>query len=269
MLFLGTSAAEGIPGVFCNCKLCQRAISAGGKNLRHRSSALVNDELLLELSPDFPGFRIKYALDVAKLKAVLVTHTHQDHFSPQYLSYNCPSFAENAVPLKLFMSPYAAEQLKGMKYEKYDFFNYIEIVEAQPYERYSLGSYAITPLEASHNVPQSLLYLIEHEGKTMLYGTDTGAILPRAQEFLSGKKLDIVCLDATAGRNHGKPQRHLGFSDIIEIKEKFIQTGCCDGATLFFATHFTHFTGMLHEEIEEFFAPYGIRAAYDGLIVEK
>lgn len=269
VFFLGTSAAEALPGVFCNCAHCRRAIQAGGKNLRLRSSVLVNDELLIDLSPDFACFRVKYGLDVSRLKAVLITHTHQDHFSPQVLSYNCSSFSENPVRLEFFMSPYAAQMMRETRYEKECFWQNVGVTEVEPYKQYGFESYRITPIEASHNQPQSLFYLIEHGGSSLLYATDTGAILPGAEEFLAGKRLDIVCLDATSGKNHGKPHRHLGFEDIIGIKQKLTEKGCCGEGTLFLATHFTHFIGMLHEEIEEYFRPYGIIPAYDGLTVEK
>lgn len=35
--YLGTAAAEGFPGMFCNCTACERARKAGGKNIRTRS----------------------------------------------------------------------------------------------------------------------------------------------------------------------------------------------------------------------------------------
>ena len=50
--YLGTAAAEGWPAVFCRCKYCLEAQRLGGKNIRTRSQAIVNDDLLLDLPPD-------------------------------------------------------------------------------------------------------------------------------------------------------------------------------------------------------------------------
>ena len=47
--YLGTAAAEGWPAVFCRCKYCLEAQRLGGKNIRTRSQAIVNDDLLLDL----------------------------------------------------------------------------------------------------------------------------------------------------------------------------------------------------------------------------
>jgi phosphoribosyl 1,2-cyclic phosphate phosphodiesterase len=49
LLFLGTAAAEGFPGLFCNCASCREARALGGKNLRMRSSLLINEDLLIDL----------------------------------------------------------------------------------------------------------------------------------------------------------------------------------------------------------------------------
>ena len=48
--FLGTAAAEAMPAPFCVCENCKRAMKLGGRNIRTRSQALVDDALLI----DFP-----------------------------------------------------------------------------------------------------------------------------------------------------------------------------------------------------------------------
>lgn len=50
--YLGTAAAEGFPALFCQCDTCRRAAAKGGKNIRTRSSVLVNDTVLLDMGPD-------------------------------------------------------------------------------------------------------------------------------------------------------------------------------------------------------------------------
>ena len=41
--YLGTAAAEGWPAVFCRCKYCLEAQRLGGKNIRTRSQAIINE----------------------------------------------------------------------------------------------------------------------------------------------------------------------------------------------------------------------------------
>ena len=48
LTYLGTAAAEGWPAAFCNCDGCRAARRLGGRNIRTRSQALVDDALLLD-----------------------------------------------------------------------------------------------------------------------------------------------------------------------------------------------------------------------------
>lgn len=56
--YLGTAAAEGVPAVFCPCPACAHARKVGGKEVRTRSGAIVDDALKL----DFPGDAYMQAL---------------------------------------------------------------------------------------------------------------------------------------------------------------------------------------------------------------
>ena len=50
--YLGTAAYEGVPSLFCNCRVCRLSQKLGGRNIRSRSQALVNGELLLDFNAD-------------------------------------------------------------------------------------------------------------------------------------------------------------------------------------------------------------------------
>ena len=49
--YLGTAAAEGWPALFCSCPICTKARAQGGKNLRTRTQAILDGELLLDFPP--------------------------------------------------------------------------------------------------------------------------------------------------------------------------------------------------------------------------
>ena len=53
MKFLGTSAGEGIPDPFCTCPICENARRVGGKELRTRSSFLLDEETIIDLGADY------------------------------------------------------------------------------------------------------------------------------------------------------------------------------------------------------------------------
>lgn len=85
LTFLGTAASPSMPLAFCRCENCRTARRLGGRNLRRRSSALVNDDLLIDLGPDAPGAAFALGLDLADVQLCLQTHFHEDHFDPELL----------------------------------------------------------------------------------------------------------------------------------------------------------------------------------------
>ena len=50
--YLGTAAAEGVPAIFCSCEVCKKARELGGRNIRTRSQAIIDDRLLIDFPPD-------------------------------------------------------------------------------------------------------------------------------------------------------------------------------------------------------------------------
>ena len=78
--YLGTAAAEGIPAIFCTCELCRKTARAGSAEVRCRSSVLINDQILIDLTPDIYYQKMRWNLDLSQLEAVFVTHSHTDHF---------------------------------------------------------------------------------------------------------------------------------------------------------------------------------------------
>ena len=46
--FLGTSAGESYPAIFCECENCTYARTHGGKNLRVNTGSMIDDDVLLD-----------------------------------------------------------------------------------------------------------------------------------------------------------------------------------------------------------------------------
>ena len=78
--YYGTGAGYGLPEVFCDCRICRHARENGGKNIRTRSMALLDGCLAIDLSVDTFHHCAFAGLDMRKVKHVLVTHSHHDHF---------------------------------------------------------------------------------------------------------------------------------------------------------------------------------------------
>ena len=76
--YLGTAAAEGWPGIFCRCDVCKKALRLGGKNIRTRSQAVIDDKILVDLPQDTYSHMLTYGLDMPNIRTLFVTHSHQE-----------------------------------------------------------------------------------------------------------------------------------------------------------------------------------------------
>jgi phosphoribosyl 1,2-cyclic phosphate phosphodiesterase len=79
--FLGTAADDPTPEPWCRCNSCESARQLGGRDVRLRSAALVNDDLLIDAGPDVPAAAARLGLGLAGVQAALITHPHVDHLA--------------------------------------------------------------------------------------------------------------------------------------------------------------------------------------------
>lgn len=49
---LDSAAAEGFPAMFCECDTCKRARAEGGRSIRARSQAVIDNTILIDFGPD-------------------------------------------------------------------------------------------------------------------------------------------------------------------------------------------------------------------------
>jgi ribonuclease BN (tRNA processing enzyme) len=98
LTYLGTAAAEGWPALFCRCEYCKKALERGGKNLRTRSQAMVNDDLLIDFPADSFSHMQQNGLNFSAVKTLLITHSHMDHFSPTDLHLRSTSLQPPCAP---------------------------------------------------------------------------------------------------------------------------------------------------------------------------
>lgn len=99
LTFLGSGAAEGYPALWCRCDRCQLARQRGGRNLRFRSAALLNDDLLIDIGPDVLASAIRLGVDLAPVQAALYTHPHTDHLDPSALMWRRKGFCATPLPV--------------------------------------------------------------------------------------------------------------------------------------------------------------------------
>lgn len=269
--YYGTSASEAWPALFCSCKACRLARKLGGKNIRTRSQTLIDQTLLIDFPPDTNYHAQRYQLNLQKVRTLLITHSHHDHFFPFDIGMRISNFAEGTDSHKL--SVYGNETIEKGFYEAARLYpNLDEFVlfhRLEPFDRFtSEDGYRITALPADHNQPEkSLMYTVERDGKQLLYAHDTGIFPESAWRALEGKRFDLVSLDCTALSRDWR-QGHMGFQAVDQVRDRMAQMGCIHSKTLLVLSHFAHFGDFTHERICQIENPKGYQVAYDGCSFE-
>lgn len=271
--YLGTAAAEGFPALFCSCAACLRAARAGGKNIRLRSGILINDSVLIDITPDIYTQKLRYGLDLLELDAIAVTHSHTDHFAGAELTKrSSPDYctAGSEKPLTI----YGNSQVCQVGRDSLDFEFHrraddsIRFKPVHGFQPFTVQGMEFTAIPAVHDSREEcLLYLIRQNGCAMLYANDTGLLPDETLDFIRGIPLDILSLDCTYGPAPAAAPAHMGLPENLLLIDKLKERGCITGRTKIIATHFSHNCQTLHEELEALLGKAGITAAYDGMEV--
>ena len=265
--FLGTAAAEAIPALFCECDLCQHVRKHGGKDIRTRSQAVINDELLIDFPADTYLHVLRDGLELHKIHHCIITHPHPDHYYPEDIIIRNPGFAtvKDSTPFTLYGTEETIKRLsegRGLNFDR------VALQEIRPFESFNAGDYKVTPLEADHGTQKPVIYLITKDNQTILYANDTGYFPESTWKWLEENKphIDFVEFDCCYGL---LPQvtNHMGFDTVCDVKNRMVDMGLTDEKTIFCINHFSHNIGSLHNELEKHAEKFGFIVAYDGLEV--
>lgn len=274
ILYMGTAAAEGWPALFCACPICDRARKEGGKNLRTRTQALLDGGLLFDFPPDTYSHAIRHGLNLGDIHTLLVTHSHMDHWFPTDLIHRHEHFGHG---IRGALEVYGNEAVKTAfdanilidRFKPHPIDGVVNFHVTHGGDRFTSGGWEITAVPADHDKREEcLVYICKKDGKTLLYGHDTGRDLsPLAWELITAQRYDLVSLDATMGKKTIGGY-HMGLPDVELVLEKLTALGCVDGDTKKVINHFSHNGGMTHEELVAWGEERGILAACDGMEVE-
>ena len=278
--YWGTAAAEGIPSLFCSCPRCVEAREKKGKFIRTRSQLLIDDTLLVDFNADTYMHSLKYDFDLGKLKDVLITHVHEDHFYPNDILYRKAGFApEVEIPTLTF---HGSGDLKDdylyHTHGDYDTIDRGRIAfhELDRYKWYEIAGYRVASLPATHGTHDPRVYVIQKNGKTAFILNDSGMMRQENFEWLKNEKVkfDLVSYDCTGDVNDtliawGKNASHMGLKNIIATREILKNNGNYLPGTIDIVTHFTH-NGVNsgYQTMKEIAGKEGFITSFDGMETE-
>ncbi len=277
--FLGTAAAEGYPDAFCGCANCRRAREAGGPSLRKRSALLIDDDLLIDLGPDVLTAAHLHAAPLDRLRFCLQTHEHADHLHPALLLARSPFCGVHDAPQLQYYATRGAldTAITGLGRHRASFDDTgvseglnLAVHVIEPFQSFIVGPYRVTTLRAAHD-PQAivaLLFLIERNGRSLFYATDTGPLPEATWTALGawGGSLDAVIMDHTFGL--GQPSTgHLNAAQFLAQIARLRAAGLLAKDARIYAHHIAHHSNPIHPELMAIAATSGYLVAHDGLSI--
>lgn len=271
--YVGTAAAEAIPALFCHCEKCKEARKLGGRNIRGRSGAVINDHLLIDFPPDIYFQSLKFGVDLGAVKSLIVTHSHLDHFAVgELMMRDLDCFAhlpDGSESLTIYGSGDVQAELFRATQREFDVTEkkFFEFNRVKPFEPFITEGVQFTPIKASHGFQHHLecyIYIVESEGKRVFYCNDTGFLPEEDWGYIKGIHFDAVSFDCCCVLQKDGTS-HMGIPDNIEMRKKLVEYGCADSNTRFVITHFSHNCILPHDELESIAAKEGFITAYDGM----
>ena len=269
LMFLGTAAAEGIPALWCECDLCKKAWTTGGKDIRHRTAYLLDDDTVIDLGPDFYAQSLSYRIDTSRISRVILTHPHMDHLSAKEFSFRQKGFSVVSKNLDFVASVEAIVHLLKETGAESAALSYTPC-RLVPGEWVKSGDVEVMGVPARHAPGLGAMILaICRGGKTLLIAHDTGYLTEESWQMLKGIEMSAIVLESTCGIKYAEVQSgHLGVNATIRFRDRLAELGCITPSTQQYVTHFSHNGLSTHEALEEFFLPKGIKVAFDGLTVD-
>lgn len=268
---LGSAAAEGVPGYFCECPICIEARTNKGKNLRRRTSYLLDEDTLIDCGPDFARQRDEFRIQTLKLKRILFTHAHKDHLDVYPFLIRQKRYSVVHTPLTIISDTAPMERIRketGCTFEEM-FLNAVPVSPGCTVQDEDLTIFALRAAHPAETTP--LNYFLTRNGKTLLIQNDSGWWSEETWKMAAdyGKKADMLILESTTA--FGRPDfdaHHLGVNATLRFRDKLLELGVIDDQTVCVVNHFSHHGDPRQDRLESFFLPHKITPAYDGMVVE-
>ncbi len=270
---LGSGGSEGVPVPYCNCKVCK----SGDK--RYRTSYLIETKerrILVEISPDFRKQQLNHNFSIDYL---FISHEHYDHVGGLPDLRNIMLVAKIKIkPIKLLISKRLHKKLLHQPYIvregiRYFYNTLVRHKKLLPMimdygKKYAFSDFQIQLFRNRHGRISCDGFLLESEGKSLVYLGDAGSLYQKTESLINDSCPDLLIANTPYFYSNKKITKgsrstakrlwithHLGIDTISHLCAKKI-----------LLSHFSHRSGLTHEEIENLVSEYkNVIAAKDGM----
>lgn len=286
-VFLGTGAAELYPNPFCACPVCSRARQS--QETRLRSAFLLDPQTMIDFGPDVCAASQRCRTPLDQVEHVLVTHTHEDHFSDA--TFSVLTMTKLCRPIHFYISEQGLAWVDRLMAETAHipgtFGNILstlkdrgcaEFHSMKPYQPYEIAGKQVTALATNHQAygpgETARNYLVDWARGRWLYACDTGLYGQETLDFLedwakSRHALDVMVTEGTMGSirqddHSGHMDGYLLCRQLTALRDR----GVVDENTRVYVTHINQVQEFSHAEYQDFLdrhAPVRAIVAHDGM----
>ena len=271
IVYLGTGAAEGIPALFCNCEYCNGVRKRGGREIRSRSQVLIDSELSIDFPPDAFYHNAFLGAELYKMRYLLITHSHMDHFYAHDFVLRGYKYARDLQPLDIYANGEALavfEECTRREMRK-EVNSLIRLHRLEAFRPAAFGGWRVVPLPATHSSKEPFVFSLQKGDKRILHLTDTGYLSEESFLYLErekGSKFDLITFDCTfLFDGVSENARHMGLKENEKIVERLQKAGLLDAHTKKVLTHFSHNAAPDPKKLERAEREFDCVAAYDGM----
>lgn len=261
LTFLGTGAADWDINAY-----------VPGQPFRRYSSALVNDDLLIDPGPHIFHFaRENERPDMFdRVRNIIVTHTHSDHFCPETVETLCAgrdcTLWGDAACLRQLERALGPVRTGRIRFQE---------TKACPPVPYTIGGYTVWPLRSNHDTgdPEETtrLYLVGDGKRLLYYGCDSAWIPTASWNIIRDQPVNAMVLECTCGelaRNDWRIFEHNTLEMLELMLTTFRKYRYFAPDVTFYVSHMARTLHTDHEALQAYLAPLGVTPAFDGMCIE-
>ena len=285
LTFLGTSAGESYPAVWCDCPNCTYAREHGGRNIRMNTGTMIDRDVLLDMNACGFYTAARLGISLTGVTTLLATHPHPDHNRIEPLEwrraadgvFDLPDeerirrFSPRFTPvpmLTVYGNRFYYDQLVKPHPELYDGSPDIQMQFRLIQEgvRVETDNLAFTPVRSRHGEPGfAHSYIIERSGKTLLYALDTCGYDDDMLALILSGQYDGVVMEGTFGLNSSPNDGHMNRDRNISFRNLLLEKGCIGPKTPFILTHLAPHWTPPYDIYAPMMEKEGFIVAYDGM----
>ena len=220
--FLGTGAAD------------WHKKREGTTEFRRYSSALIDEVLLIDPSPQVLDALDEFGKDAARIQYIINTHKHKDHF--------------------------CEETIRALES------NGASFVDLNDGDCMELGAYTVRAYAGNHSTCEKTVHFIISDGeRTLFYGLDGAWLLYEEVQAIKKYHPDLAVFDATIGNMDGDYRifEHNNLNMVLEMKKTLTPY-----IGKFVISHMARTLHTDHKTLSSDMQAHGVTVAYDGFETE-